>query len=54
MIIYEPLMPRYRHIAAAPGHAVFSEQGTTVWESDVLEFLGRYLGAAAAEKRDER
>lgn len=28
---------------AAPGHALFSSQGASLWESDVIEFLGRYL-----------
>ena len=44
MVIYEPFTPQ-RAGAAAPGHAVFSDQGMDVWKADVLEFLGRYLGA---------
>ena len=32
----------------APGHTVFSERGVSVWASDVLEFLGRYLARPGA------
>src|SRR5262245_789196 len=48
MVIYEPFTPQQEDGAAiAPGHLVFSAQGTHVWERDVLEFLGRYLGATS-------
>lgn len=43
MVIYEPFMPPRADVAMAPGHRVFSAQGMSVWEGDVLEFLGRYL-----------
>jgi dienelactone hydrolase len=43
-VIYPPFTP-VRGRFAAPGHAVFSSQGVAVWEKDVVEFLGRYLGA---------
>jgi hypothetical protein len=46
LVIYEPFTPIEGARFAAPGHALFSEQGMSVWESDVLQFLGRYLGAA--------
>ncbi len=52
MIIYEPFTPTQGTRAAAPGHAVFSAQGVSVWESDVVQFLGRYLSASALDKRD--
>jgi len=52
MVIYEPFTPAQGTGAAAPGHAVFSAQGVSVWESDVVQFLGRYLGARASAKRD--
>jgi carboxymethylenebutenolidase len=42
LVIYEPFTPS-RAVRAAPGHAVFSSQGTRLWENDVIEFLGRYL-----------
>jgi dienelactone hydrolase len=48
MVIYEPFTPRQAGgRAVAPGHVVFSAQGTHVWERDVLEFLARYLGATS-------
>jgi len=48
MVIYEPFTPQQMGGAAiAPGHMVFSAQGMHVWERDVLEFLGRYLGVTA-------
>jgi dienelactone hydrolase len=52
MIIYESFTPTQGTRVAAPGHAVFSAQGASVWESDVVQFLGRYLGANALDKRD--
>ncbi len=48
MVLYEPFTPQQAGGAAtAPGHLVFSAQGTHVWERDVLEFLRRYLGATS-------
>jgi len=52
MLIYEPFTPAQGTRVAAPGHAVFSAQGAGVWESDVVQFLGRYLSASALDKRD--
>jgi dienelactone hydrolase len=43
-IVYPPFTPRAGSLAIAPGHALFSAQGAAVWEHDVLEFLGHYLG----------
>jgi len=40
-VIYGPFTPTQGR-PAAPGHAVFSSQGTAVWEADVVQFLGRY------------
>jgi len=40
-LIYPPFAPTQGR-PAAPGHAVFSSQGTAVWEADVVQFLGRY------------
>ena len=42
LVIYEPFTPSQAG-GASPGHALFSSQGTSLWENDVLEFLGRYL-----------
>jgi dienelactone hydrolase len=47
MVIYEPFTPPLPYATNAPGHLVFSVQGTHVWATDVLEFLGRYLSATA-------
>lgn len=43
VVIYPPFAPRQPLGAGAPGHQVFGPQGVSVWEHDVLEFLGRYL-----------
>jgi dienelactone hydrolase len=51
-VIYEPFAPVGRSLPQAPGHAVFSAQGTRVWESDVVQFLGHYLGSSASDKRE--
>ena len=45
LVIYEPFVPSQGGIPGAPGHAIFSSQGVSVWERDVVEFLGRYLKA---------
>lgn len=42
LVIYEPFTPSQGG-GAAPGHALFSSQGASLWENDVIEFLGRYL-----------
>jgi hypothetical protein len=48
-VIYESFTPQERTFAGgAPGHRLFSEQGMNVWQGDVLEFLGRYLGGVYA------
>ena len=47
LVIYQPFTPPRGGTATAPGHRVFSDEGTGVWERDVLEFLGRYLGATS-------
>lgn len=44
-VIYEPFKPSRGDPDTPPGHRVFSTEGVRVWEKDVLEFLGRYLGA---------
>lgn len=41
--IYEPFTPSIRGEAAAPGHLIFSSQGVSIWENDVVQFLDRYL-----------
>jgi dienelactone hydrolase len=43
MVIYEPFTPSAGGEAAAPGHVIFSSQGASIWENDVVQFLDRYL-----------
>src|SRR5262247_623286 len=55
MVIYEPFTPLQAGgvgipFNTAPGHLVFTAQGTHVWERDVLEFLARYLGSASTNE----
>ena len=52
-IIYESFTPTQGYGGGAPGHAVFSAQGVSVWESDVVQFLGRYLSASVLDKRND-
>jgi dienelactone hydrolase len=47
-VIYEPFTPTQGR-PAAPGHAVFSAQGTAVWEADVVQFLDRHLKRELSE-----
>ena len=47
-VIYEPFTPTQGR-PAAPGHAVFSAQGTAVWEADVVRFLDRHLKRELSE-----
>jgi len=48
MVIYPPFTSSDGDASTAPGHKVFSVQGTKVWERDVLEFLGQYLGGSSS------
>ena len=48
-LIYDAFTPN-RGAWAAPGHAVFSEQGTDVWENDLLQFLDRYLRGTVTQR----
>lgn len=50
-VIYEPFKPQRGDPDTPPGHRVFSAEGMNVWEKDVLEFLGRYLGTTSAGTR---
>jgi dienelactone hydrolase len=52
MVIYEPFMPTQGTGVTAPGHAVFSAQGVSLWERDVVRFMDRYLGVSAFDQRD--
>ena len=44
LIVYPAFMPRREAGAAAPGHMIFGVEGWRIWERDVKEFLGKYLG----------
>jgi carboxymethylenebutenolidase len=49
-VVYAPFLPS-RDGTLAPGHLLFSVQGLSVWQGDVLEFLGRHLGATTPSVR---
>jgi carboxymethylenebutenolidase len=51
MVIYLPFaaLAGQAFGTGAPGHMVFAERGTSVWSTDVLEFLARYLTRAAPD-----
>jgi len=51
-VIYDAFTPD-RGAFAAPGHALFSEQGAHVWEGDLLQFLGRYLKGTVTQRHDD-
>ncbi len=52
MVIYGPFLPQQETFAfGAPGHRLFSAQGVSVWQRDVLEFLSRYLGGVSPQSR---
>ncbi len=46
-VIYPAFIPENRDASSGPGHQIFSARGVKFWEEDVLEFLGRYLGATS-------
>jgi len=49
-VIYEPFSPQGPASDTPPGHRVFSAQGVKTWGNDVVDFLGRYLGAESVKK----
>lgn len=53
VVIYDPFTPQQASAGfnTAPGHSIFTVQGMHLWERDVLEFLGRYLGAPPTPSR---
>jgi len=48
MVIYPPFG------TSAAGHLVFTERGLSVWSTDVLDFLGRYLTQPGGSDREAR
>jgi hypothetical protein len=45
LIVYPAFSPQNNPNGTAPGHMIFGAQGWRIWESDVKEFLARYLRA---------
>jgi dienelactone hydrolase len=43
LIVYPPFTPQDA-AGVAPGHMIFGREGWQVWEGDLKEFLGKYLG----------
>jgi len=44
VIIYPPFIPNRNSRNTAPGHLIFSEQGSAIWENDVRTFFSKHLG----------
>src|SRR5216684_271135 len=44
LIVYPRFTPRENHSHVAPGHMIFAAEGAHIWETDLKEFLARYLG----------
>jgi dienelactone hydrolase len=44
LIIYPPFTPGRNPRNTAPGHLIFSEQGSAIWENNVRTFFAKYLG----------
>jgi dienelactone hydrolase len=44
LIIYPPFTPSRNPGNIAPGHLIFSEQGSAIWENDVRSFFAKHLG----------
>jgi dienelactone hydrolase len=48
VIIYPPFIPSRNPRSTAPGHLIFSEQGSAIWENDVRSFFAKYLGGGGS------
>ncbi len=44
VILYDPFRPAQNSDKIAPGHLIFSVQGYTIWQDDVRNFFGQYIG----------
>jgi dienelactone hydrolase len=44
LVVYPAFTPRENAGVVAPGHMLFGREGWRIWEADVKEFLGNYLG----------
>ncbi len=45
LIVYSAFTPQRDAGGTAPGHMIFGVEGWRIWEADVKEFLGKYLGS---------
>jgi dienelactone hydrolase len=45
LIVYAAFKPKDAG-GVAPGHMIFGKEGWRIWEADVKEFLGKYLGGS--------
>ena len=43
LTIYPPFTPSRNPTGIAPGHLIFSEEGSSIWENDVRTFFAKYL-----------
>ena len=44
LVVYPAFTPRENAGPVAPGHMIFGKEGWRIWEADVKEFLGKYMG----------
>lgn len=49
LVIYDAFNPPVAGHADAPGHLIFSMYGASIWESDVVQFLDKYLKKTSAQ-----
>ena len=52
LIIYPPFTPSRNPGNIAPGHLIFSEEGSTIWENDVRTFFAKHLGGGAPRRSE--
>jgi len=48
LIIYPPFTPSRNPRNSAPGHLIFSEQGSAIWANDVRIFFAKYFGSGTS------
>src|SRR5262249_30697908 len=47
LIVYPPFRDPRNQNPAAPGHALFTNLGVSIWQKDVLDFLSNHVAAGA-------
>src|SRR6266567_1541994 len=52
LIIYPPFTPSRNPGNIAPGHLIFSEEGSSIWENDVRTFFAKHLGGGAPRRSE--